>query len=64
MRRSNRRRGRPRKLRIAKKARTRAFGHATKGAKTPSQIRAAAGRERVRSRRSWSRSKYKRRRYG
>jgi hypothetical protein len=62
MRRSHRRRGRPKKIRIAKKARTKAFGHATKGARTPAQIRAAVGRERVRSRRSWARSRYRKRR--
>lgn len=59
-----RRRGRPRKIRIAKKARTKAFGHAVRGARTPAQIRAAIMREAVRPRKSWSRSRYRRRRYG
>lgn len=56
------RRGRRPKLRIAKKARTKAFGHAVKGARTPAQIRAAIKREAVRTRFSWNRSKYKRQR--
>lgn len=47
--------GRPRKIRIKKRARTRAFGAARKGARSPAQIRAALGRERVRPRKNWRR---------
>lgn len=57
-----RRRGRPRKIKIRKKVRTRVFGHATKGARTPAQVRAAVRREAVRPRKQWLRSKYRRRR--
>ena len=42
--------GRPRKAKIAKKARTRAFGGASRGARNPAQIRAAIHREMVRKR--------------
>lgn len=56
--------GRPRKIRIEKKARTKIFGHATRGARTPSQVRAAVGREAIRPRGQASRSRYQRRRYG
>jgi hypothetical protein len=44
--------GRPRRIRIAKKARTRIFGHATKGARRPAQIRAAIKREAARKRKA------------
>lgn len=55
--------GRPRKLRIAKKARTRIFGHASRaGARTPAQLRAAIKREAVRPRKSWQNSRYRRKR--
>lgn len=55
-------RGRPRKLRISKKARTAAFGRGARGARTPAQVRAAIKREAVRPRKSWMRSQYRRNR--
>lgn len=55
--------GRPRKIRISKKARTRTFGNAARGARTPGQIRAAIKREAVRTRASWKNSRYKKSRY-
>lgn len=54
--------GRPRKLRISKKARTKAFGRGARGARTPAQVRAAVMREAVRPRSSWRRSRYRRKR--
>lgn len=57
--------GRRRKPRIAKKARTRTFGHASRGgARTPAQVRAAIKREIARPRKSWRNSRFKKRRYG
>jgi hypothetical protein len=57
--------GRKRKVRISSKARTKAFGRASRaGARTPAQIRAAIMREATRPRSSWRRSAYKRQRYG
>lgn len=57
-------RGRPRKIRVSKKARTKAFGKAVKGARTPAQIRASIKKEVSRPRSSWMNSKYRKRRYG
>lgn len=51
--------GRPRKIRISKKARTKIFGRATRGARTPAQLKAAIKREAARPRKSWQRSKYR-----
>lgn len=43
--------GRPRKLKIGKKSRTKAFGPGAKGARTPGQIKAALMRDIKRKRR-------------
>lgn len=56
--------GRPKKIRVSKKARTKTFGRGARGARTPAQIRAAIKREAVRPRTSWKNSRYKRRKYG
>lgn len=52
--------GRPRSIRINKKARTAAFGRGARGARTPAQVRAAVKREVARPRASWRNSQYKR----
>lgn len=57
-------RGRPKKIRISKKFRTAKFGNASRGARTPAQLRAAIKREAARPRGQANRSRYKRRRYG
>lgn len=57
--------GRPNKIRIAKRQRTKVFGNqARRGAMRANQIRAAMKRESVRPRTTWARSRYRKKRYG